>query len=116
MAQKKQVMSKDFNKLLDQAKDKLKKVGQELTVLAKKSEKEIVKASKTGKIQLDIVGLNMQKEKLYYDIGKKVVSLNAKKSLNIEDLQPLLKKVRTISTDARQKKRELTVVRKEEKA
>ena len=47
--------------------------------MAHRSEKEIVKASKTGRIQLDIVGLKMQMEKLYYDIGKKVVVLNQKK-------------------------------------
>ncbi|MFH1381155.1 MAG: hypothetical protein ABIH57_03180, partial [Candidatus Omnitrophota bacterium] len=79
---------------------------------AKKSEKEIVKASKKGKIQLDIMGLNMQKEKLFYDLGKKVISLNAKKKLEIPELESFLKKLRKIETDARSKKRELSGVGK----
>ncbi|OGW74843.1 MAG: hypothetical protein A2Z72_06660 [Omnitrophica bacterium RBG_13_46_9] len=111
MANKKENIQRDFKQILDQTKENLKKVGKELGILAQKSEEGIVKASKAGKIQLDIIGLNVQKEKLYYDIGKKLVSINAKKSLNIPELVPYFKKIRTISTDARKKKRELSMVR-----
>jgi len=113
MAAKKEKAQKDLSKLLDQAKVRFKNFGKELSILAKKCEKEIVKASKKGKIQLDIVGLNMQKEKLYYDIGKKVVSLNARKKLEILELDPYLKKVRKIESDARGRKKDLSSVRKE---
>ncbi len=104
---KKRDIQKDFAKLLEQAKERFKEIGKEVSVLAKKSEKEIAKASRVGKIRLDIVGLNMQKEKLYYDIGKKVVSLNAKKKLGISELEPLFKKMSKIESTARKKKREL---------
>lgn len=108
MAKKKDDFQKDVAKLLDQAKVKFRKFGKELSVLAKKSEKEIVKASKAGKIQIDIMGLGMQKEKLYYDIGKKVTSLNAKKKLNIAMLDPYWKKMRKIEREAREKRSELS--------
>ena len=113
MAVKKEKAQKDLSKLLDQAKVRFRSFGKELSILAKKSEKEIVKASKTGKIQLDIVGLNMQKEKLYYDIGKKVVSLNARKKLEISELEPYWRKLRKIESDARGRKKDLSSVRKE---
>ena len=112
MAAKKNDFQKDFTNLMEQAKDKFKKFGQEVSVLAKKSEKEIVKASKKGKIQLDIMGLNMQKEKLFYDIGKKVALLNAKKKIEIAALDPFWKKLRRIEIVARKKKRELSGVGK----
>jgi len=115
MVQKKADVQKEVNQLLDQAKDKFKKFGKELSVLAKKSEKEIVKASRAGKIQLDIMGLNMQKEKLYYDIGKKVASLNAKKKLDITGLEQFWKKMRNLESAARKRKRALSGVRKENK-
>lgn len=115
MVAKKENVQKEFTKLLDQTREKFKKFGKELGVLAKKGEKEIVKASRTGKIQLDIMGLNMQKEKLYYDIGKRVASLNAKKGLEIQELEPFWTKMRKIETNARKKKRELSAVRKEKK-
>ena len=106
---------KELNRILDQAKDGFRKFGKELGIFAKKSEKEIVKASKAGKIQLDIMGLNVQKEKLYYDIGKKVVSLNAKSNVGIPELEPFWKKIERLDSDTRKKKKILSAVRKEKK-
>ena len=111
MAAKKANLQKDVTKFMDYAKEKFKKFGEEVSVLAKKSEKEIVKASKRGKIQVDIIGLNVQKEKVYYDIGKRVSSLNAKKKLNIAELKPYWDKIRKIELKTRKKKRELSSVR-----
>ncbi|UCD55794.1 MAG: hypothetical protein JSV93_03140 [Candidatus Omnitrophota bacterium] len=115
MAAKKANFQKDFTKFMDYAKDKFKIFGEELSVLAKKSEKEIIKASKKGKIQVDIMSLNMQKEKLYYDIGKKASFLNMKNKLNIPELEPYWKKMRNIELNARKKKRELSTVRDKKK-
>jgi len=114
MATKKD-LQKELNKFFEHAKGGLKKFGKDVSVLAKKSEKEIVKASKAGKIQLDIVGLNMQKEKLYYDLGKKVVALNAKKSLKASVLEPYFKKLSKLESNARTKKKELSSVGKSKK-
>ena len=108
MAKKKKDTHKEFNRFMEQARGRFKKFGKELNVLAKKGEVEIVKATRAGKIQLDIMGLNVQKEKLYYDIGKKVASLNAKKGLSITELEPLWKKMRKLEQDARNKKKELS--------
>ena len=112
MGSKKTDLQKDLNKFLDQAKEGFKSFGKELGILAKKSEKEIVKASKAGKIQLDIMGLKVQKEKLYYDIGKKVAALNAKKGLDIPELTSYWKKLRKIEGSARSKKRALSGAKK----
>ncbi len=111
MSAKKANLQKDVTKFMDYAKEKFRKFGREVSILAKKSEKEIIKASKKGRIQVDIISLNMQKEKVYYDIGKKVSSLNAKKKLNISELEPYWDKIRKIELQARNKKRELSRVR-----
>ena len=115
MVEKKNDVQKELNKFLDQAKEGFKKFGKEVTVLAKKSEKEIVKASKLGKIQLDILSLNMQKEKLYYDIGKKVVSLSNSKDFDIPAIDSYLKKITKIELNAKKKKKELSSVGKPKK-
>jgi len=115
MVNKKNDTQKEFSKLVDQAKDRLRKFGDEVKVLAKKSEDEIVKVSKAGKIQLDIMGLNVQKEKLYYDIGKKIVSLNAKNKIDIPEINAYLKKIDKLDSVARKKKKDLSHVRKENK-
>jgi hypothetical protein len=106
MARSKEERKEDFNRMLAQAKDRFRKFGEELSVLARKSEKGILKASKAGRVQLDIMSLNVQKEKLYYDIGKKVANLNAKKNLGIPELEPHWKRMERLEGDA-QKKREL---------
>lgn len=108
MAKEKRDLHKEFDVFMEQAKDGFKKFGKEMAVFAKKSEKEIIKASKRGKVQLDIVGLKIQKEKLYYDIGKKVVALNSRKSLGISGIDSYLKKIRKLELSARSKKRELS--------
>ena len=108
-------MQKDFTKFLNQTKDGFRNFGKELGVLAKRSEKEIVKVSRAGKIQFDIMNLAMQKEKLYYDIGKKVASMKAKKKLNIPELASYWSKLRKIESGTRNKKRKLSAFKKTNK-
>ncbi|MFC1576701.1 hypothetical protein ACFL3J_03410 [Candidatus Omnitrophota bacterium] len=115
MTAKKKDMQEEFNKFLDQAKVKFHKFGEEMGVLAKKGEKEIVKASKAGKIQLDIMGLSMQKEKLYYDIGKKAAELKAKGKLDVPELESYLKKLHKLESGTQRKKKELSKVGKAKK-
>jgi len=115
MAKTKEERRAEIDRLIKNAKVGFKKFSQEVGVLAKKSEKNIVKASKAGKIQIDIMSLGVQKEKLYYDIGKKVASLNDKKSLNIPELDSYWKKLAKIDEDVDRKKEELLVVRREER-
>ncbi|MFH1594091.1 MAG: hypothetical protein ABID09_05300 [Candidatus Omnitrophota bacterium] len=112
---KKENLQKDLNRILEQAKEKFKVFGKELGAFAKNSEKEIVKASKSGKIQIDLMGLNVQKEKLYYDIGKKIIALNKKKDLGLEELKPFWNQLRKLEGTARKKKRELSAVRRDKK-
>lgn len=112
MATKKQNFQKELAKFVEQAKGGFKKFGKELSILAKRSEKKMLKVSRAGKIQMDIVGLGMQKEKLYYDIGKRSASLRTKKELNMPELEPYWKKLRKLETETREKKRELSIIQK----
>jgi hypothetical protein len=113
MAKKQQQkLQKDWAKILDQTKENLRKFGQEASVWAKKSEKELVKASKMGKLQFDIAGINLQKEKIYYEIGKKVASLNSKDKKAIPGLTSYWKKMRDLEVKSRGKKRALSEVKK----
>ncbi len=108
MTVKKKDIQKDFAKFLDQTKDGFSRFGKDLGALVKKSEKEIVKVSKAGKIQFDIMNLAMQKEKLYYDIGKKVAAIKAKKKLDIPELAPHWIRLRKIQSGTRTKKKALS--------
>ena len=116
MAKSKEERRAEIDRLIKNAKVGFKKFSQEVGVLAKKSEKNIVKASKAGKIQIDLMGLGVQKEKLYYDIGKKVADLNVKNNLKIPELDVFWKKMQKISEETESKKELLDIVRKQEKS
>jgi len=112
---KKSDFQKEAAKFLDQLKENLKKFSKEAGIFAKKGEKEIVKASKIGRIQIDIASLNIQKEKLYYDLGKKIASLRGSgKEISQEAIEPFMQKLRNIELEARNRKRDISRVRKEE--
>jgi len=116
MAKSKEERRAEIDRLIKNAKVGFKRFSQEVGVLAKKSEKNIVKASKAGKIQIDLMGLGVQKEKLYYDIGKKVADLNVKNNLKIPELDVFWKKMQKISEETESKKELLDIVRKQEKS
>ena len=107
---------KEMAKLMDQLKVNFQKFSKDAGVFAKKGEKKFVKASKIGRLQLDIMSLNIQREKLYYEIGKKIASLRTKKG-NVDNVDNVvdsyLKKLRKIEADGRSKKREISRIKKE---
>ena len=106
---------KEMSKLMGQVKVGLKRFGKDAGIFAKKGEKELVKASKIGKFQLEIVNLNLQKEKIYYDIGKKIASLRSSKKLSRDSIKSYLDRLRKIETEVRGKKREMSEVKKNAK-
>ena len=106
---------KEMSSLIGQIKVNLKKISKDAGIFAKKGEKELVKASKIGKFQLEIVNLNLQKEKIYYDIGKKIASLRSSKKLSRDSIKSYLDRLRKIETEVRGKKREMSEVKKNAK-
>ncbi len=80
MAKKKIVIQKEVARIWEQAKKNLKELGESTMVMAQKGEKEVVRASKVGKLQLDIVSLNIKKENIYRQVGKKVSEAHARKA------------------------------------
>lgn len=103
---------KEMSNLMNQLKSNLQRLGKDAGVVAKKGEKELVKASSIGRLQIDIMGLNLQKEKLYYDMGKKTASVRSSTQGSDEVLKPYLQKLRKIEIDVRTKKREISRVKK----
>lgn len=103
---------KDWSKMLEQARKNLQKFGKEASIWAKKGEKGLVKASKVGKLQLDIAGINLQKEKIYYEVGKKVSKLKSNVKSDIPGLDAYWKKIRDLEVKARQKKKALSEIKK----
>lgn len=79
MVKKKIDVTKEVAKIWQEAKENLKALGKRTLKLAQKGEEEVVRASKIGKLQLDIVSANLKKENLFRQTGKKVYEMHSKK-------------------------------------
>jgi len=108
---KKKDLEKNMTKVIEQLKVNLKKFGKDAGIIAKKGEKEIIRASKLGRLQLDIINFNLQKEKVYYDLGKKVASLRSK-GIGQGVLKPYMEKIRKIEKETRKRKQGISQVKK----
>ncbi len=79
MTKKRIDVQKEVSKIWQQAKQNLKDLGHKTMKLAQKGEKEVVRASKIGKLQLDVVSINLKKENIFRQAGKKVYQQHSKK-------------------------------------
>ena len=99
----------NIKKEWEKTKKQFLKLGQEATVFAKKSEKELLKLSQKGKLHLDVTAGNLKKERLYYFVGKEYVKLNdqtkpsAKLKKLVEDLKLLEKEQRALNKKLKSK-------------
>jgi len=91
--EKKTDFHKEMQKAWADTSRNLRALGEETKKIAKKGERELVKVSKKGKIQMDIWGLNVKKERLVYQIGKKVVEQSKKGKMRTDVLRRMCQKV-----------------------
>lgn len=100
----------DVNKVLEKYRPMLKKFGDEVSVAAKKGEENVVKMSKMLKIQLDMMGVSLQKEKLYHDLGKEVAQKLIKGEIDIPGLSRYKDMLKKFNADNMKMKKDLTKV------
>ena len=73
--------------------DKLMK---EADVMMKKGEKHLKDISGKGKNNLDVLNLTLQREKLYYELGKVVAQISQSKDVDVKKEHSLLNEIKTI--------------------
>ncbi|UCB56510.1 MAG: hypothetical protein JSV30_04695 [Candidatus Omnitrophota bacterium] len=117
MTKKKVDISKEVALIWQEAKENLKALGQRTLKLAQKGEKGVVRASKVGKFQLDIVSLNLSKENVFRQIGKKVYEMHASKKAGIETakLTSLFNQIDKINRQVKTKKSQIAKLKREHK-
>jgi len=101
---------KDAGQLMDKYGPVLKKIGDELGEAAKKGEEGVVKMSKIVKIQIDMLGLSLQREKIYYDLGKEVAAKLLKNDVDISSLEKYTKKLLKLQSVLGMKKKTMQKV------
>ena len=105
----------DFKKLIKQYEPQMKKTGDQIAKAAKKAEQEIAKMYKISQTHVEIQMGNLQKEKIYHEIGKEVAKKLLKGELEYAGLDKYKKKLEKIEKDNDKKKKKLSRVSKSKK-
>ncbi len=101
---------RDLGGMMDKYKPMLKKFGDEMGEAARKGEANVVKMSKVLKLQLDMLGIAVQKERLFYEIGKDVAAMLIEGEVDVARLDKYKKSLEKMSREDDKRKRALTRV------
>lgn len=110
--QKSKKKKEKIENLWKQAKQSLSRLSQESIKLAKRGEKEIVRATKIGKIHLEILNLKRKKDTLYQQIGEKVVVLQRENKIDAPGLKTFCSKVDSLESQIKSKKAAASKIKK----
>ena len=102
----------DLNKMLRKYQPVVKKTGDQLQKAMKSAEEDISKMYKIAQTHVEIQMKNLQKEKLYYDIGKYVAGKLMKGSIEIEGLEKYKKSLNKINAEGARMQRKLSGIGK----
>ncbi len=102
----------DMNMIIDKYGPVLKKFGDEVGEVAKKGEENVIKMSKIIKLQLDIMGLSLKKEKIYYEIGKEAAGKLIKGDTDFTSLEKFKTRLSKVEIDTEKRKKTISKVSK----
>ena len=113
MAKKKVDIPKEVAKIWQQAKISLSELGQKTMKLAQKGEKEVRRASKIGKLQLDVVSINLNKENIFRQAGKKIYEMHTKGEIDPAKLASLFNQIDKLNGQIKLKKGKIARLKKD---
>ncbi|MCK5305733.1 MAG: hypothetical protein KAJ66_01205 [Candidatus Omnitrophica bacterium] len=102
---KKEELKKKIDKLWETSKNDLEKIMKNAERLAKDGERYIKDKSEKGKKQLEIAALALQREKLYYELGKVLAKTPKAKWAGTKKALDIVTKIKGINLKIGQKKR-----------
>ena len=113
MTKKKINIQKEVAEIWQEAKDNIKALGKRTLKLGYRGKKEVVRASKIGRLQLDIVSINLKKENIFRQAGKKTYEMLSKKGeISSAKLSSLFNQIGKLSQQVKAKKAKISKLRK----
>jgi hypothetical protein len=100
----------DLDKMLGKYRPMIDKFGKDMGEAAKKGEENVAKMSKVLKMQLDILGIAIQKERLYYEIGKEVAGMLTDGNVDVSKLEKHKKALEEMKNEDEKRKRAIARV------
>ncbi|MBI2870203.1 MAG: hypothetical protein HYY14_00665 [Candidatus Omnitrophica bacterium] len=101
MPTKEQDLQKEILKIWEAARKRLRVLGGEALVLARKGEKEIARAARIGRLQFDVLGIKRRQDQVHQEIGRRVVELSQKGEVEIPGLKSYLARAAQLNREIR---------------
>ncbi|MCK4518812.1 MAG: hypothetical protein KAU12_01710 [Candidatus Omnitrophica bacterium] len=102
---KKEELKKKIDTLWETSKKDLEKIMKNAERLAKEGERYIKDKSEKGKKQLEIAALSLQREKLYYELGKVLAKTPKSKWAITKKALDIVTKIKSTNVKIGQKKK-----------
>jgi len=90
-------LKEKIHSLWKSTKKDLDKIIKDTTKLVKKGEEYIKDISEKGKERLESLSLFLQRERLYYQLGKKISSTSSRRWGKDKKIEEILKKIKKIN-------------------
>jgi len=97
-------LKKKMDSLWKLAKKDLEGILKDTTKLMKKGENYIKDFSERGKDKLEKLTLSLQREKLYYELGKSISNLPKKRWVENKRIEEIVSKIRKINRRIKKKR------------
>jgi len=101
----------EFNKFVEKYQPVVKKTGEQLSKVLKTAENDLSKMYKLAQTHVELQLKNLQKEKLYHDLGKYIAGELLKESFNPK-LDQYKKQLIKMNSDGEKMKRKLSGINK----
>ncbi|MFH1411812.1 MAG: hypothetical protein ABIG55_04115 [Candidatus Omnitrophota bacterium] len=99
---------KDIDKMIKKYQPVVKRTGEQLSKALQAAEKDVAKMYKVAQIHVEIQMKNLQKEKLYYEIGKCVAEKIGKGGVNAEDLEKYKSRIMKMDSEGESVRKKLS--------
>ena len=98
----------DLNKLLKKYQPVVKKTGEQLAKAVKIAEDDISKMYRVAQAHVEIQMKNLQKEKLYHELGRHIAGKLTKGTIDIPGLEKYKKQLSKIDSEGEKVKKKLS--------
>ena len=105
----------DIEKAIKKYQPAVKKTGEQLAKAVKAAEEDIARMYKIVQAHVEIQMTNIQKERLYHEIGKDVASRIMKGEINTPEMEKYRKKLTGLEAEKDKKKKTISAVSRTKK-
>ncbi|MDD4956615.1 MAG: hypothetical protein PHH49_03745 [Candidatus Omnitrophica bacterium] len=109
-------MKKDeVNELIKKYQPVMQKTGNQLSKAMKAAEKDMVKMYKVAQAHIELQMKNLEKEKLYHELGKYVAGKISSGEMQIDGLEPFKTRLTKLADDGDKVKRRIDAINRPKK-